>query len=214
MATPLSPALRKLVLTAHVTSSVGWLGAVAVFLVLAITGLASQDALTVHAYLAMELTAWCVVVPLSIAAPFSGVILSLGTAWGLFRHFWVVAKLVITVPSTILLFLHLQPIGHLARVVAETTLAHGHLTGLRLQLVADAGAATVVLLVAPALSVYKPRGIAWYAQRRQYRQGCTGEAPGYSVARPVPPWAYVGILAIIVVSLFVIQHLAGAGHRH
>src|SRR5215218_6585420 len=50
----MAPCLRKFVLTAHVTSSVGWLGAVTVFLALAVAGLTSQDAQTVRAaYLAM-----------------------------------------------------------------------------------------------------------------------------------------------------------------
>ena len=53
----MTPLLRKFVLTAHVTSSVGWLGAVAGFLVFAVTGLTSQDVQIVRAaYLAMELT--------------------------------------------------------------------------------------------------------------------------------------------------------------
>src|SRR5258708_40185952 len=40
----MTPALRKLTITAHVTFSVGWLGAVAAFLVLSIAGLTSHDA--------------------------------------------------------------------------------------------------------------------------------------------------------------------------
>jgi ABC-type nickel/cobalt efflux system permease component RcnA len=82
--------LRKLVLTAHITFSVGWLGAVAVFLALAIAGLTSRDPQMVRAaYSAMELTARFVIVPLAIASLFSGLIQSLGTPWGLFRHYWM-----------------------------------------------------------------------------------------------------------------------------
>ena len=40
----LPPGVRKFTLTAHVTTSVGWLGAVVVFLALAVVGLTSQDA--------------------------------------------------------------------------------------------------------------------------------------------------------------------------
>ena len=62
----MSPGLRKFALTAHVTSSIGWFGAVAAFLALAIAGLTSQDAQIVRAaYLAMELTTWFVIVPLA-----------------------------------------------------------------------------------------------------------------------------------------------------
>lgn len=164
----MTPGVRKLVLTAHVSSSVGWLGAVAGFLALAVSGLVSSDAQTVRAaYIAMELTAWFVIVPLSLASPVTGVVQSLGTTWGLFRHYWVLIKFLITIPATILLLLHMRPIGHLAHVVAETTLTRGDLAGLRIQLVADAGAAILVLLVATTLSVYKPRGLTPYGRRKQ-----------------------------------------------
>lgn len=83
------PRLRKFVLTAHLTSSVGWLGAIAAFLALAVAGLTSQDEQTVRAaYLAMELTAWFVTVPLALASLLSGLIQALGTPWGMFRHYW------------------------------------------------------------------------------------------------------------------------------
>ena len=69
VATLLTPRLRTFVLTAHVTSSVGWLGAVAGFLALAIAGLTSHSAQTVRAmYLAMEITGWCAIVPLAFAS--------------------------------------------------------------------------------------------------------------------------------------------------
>ena len=164
----MTPFLRKFALTAHVTSSVGWLGAVAGFLALAITGLTSDDPQMVPAsYLAMELTAWFVIVPLSLASPLTGLLQSLGTSWGLFRHYWILAKLLITIPACAFLLLHMKPIGHLARVVAETTLADGDLAGMRIQLVANAGAAVFVLVVATALSVFKPRGLTPYGRRKQ-----------------------------------------------
>ncbi len=170
----MTPGLRKFALTAHVTSSVGWLGAVAGFLALAIAGLTSQDAQMVRAaYLAMELTAWFVIVPLSLASPLTGLVMSLGTTWGLFRHYWVLIKLLITVFATILLLVHMQPVGHMARVVAETTLAKGELGGLRIQLVADAGAAALALLVATILSVYKPRGMTPFGWRKHHEDRAT-----------------------------------------
>ncbi len=163
----MTPGIRKLSLTAHVTFSVGWLGAVASFLALAIAGLTSEKEQMVRAaYLAMELTTWFIIIPLSIASPLSGLVQSLGTQWGLFRHYWVLIKFLITIPATIILLVHLRPIGHMARAVAEKTLTDGELAGLRMQLVADAGAALVVLLVATTLSVYKPRGMTAYGRRR------------------------------------------------
>jgi hypothetical protein len=162
------PGLRRLALTAHVTTSVGWLGAVAGFLALAIAGLSGRDVQTVRAsYLAMELTGWYVIVPLCFASLLTGLVMSLGTRWGLFRHYWVLAKLLINLLATLLLLLHMQPIGHVAAVVAERTLSHGELGGLRIQLVADAGAALLALLLATILAVYKPRGTTPYGWRRQ-----------------------------------------------
>jgi len=163
----MSPRVAKFALTAHVTSSLGWFGSVAAFLALAVAGLTSRDDQMVRAaYLAMHVTAWFVIVPLSLASPLTGLVQSLGTTWGLFRHYWVVAKFVITIPSTLILLLHMNPIGHMARAVAEATLAKGELGGIRLQLVANAAAALVVLLVATILSIYKPRGMTPYGRRK------------------------------------------------
>src|SRR5918994_1989748 len=109
------PRLRKLALTAHVTTSVGWLGAVVVFLALAVVGLTSQDAQTVRgAYLVMEPAAWLVLVPLAFASLLTGIIQSLGTTWGLFRHYWVLFKLVIAVFVTIVLLLYMETFRYMA----------------------------------------------------------------------------------------------------
>jgi len=84
----MTPQFRKFALTAHVTSSVGWFGAVAGFLALAITGLVGHDAHRVQAaYVAMELISWLVIVPLSLASLVTGFVQALGTPWGLLRHY-------------------------------------------------------------------------------------------------------------------------------
>ena len=165
----MTPGLRKLVLTAHVTSSVGWLGAVAVFLALAVAGLTSRDAQMVRAaYLATDATTWYVIVPLAFTSLLIGAVNALGTPWGLFRHYWVLTKLVLTVLATILLLVHTQPIGVVADAAADGTLSSADLRGLRIQLVADAGAALLVLLVNTTLSVYKPPGLTPYGWRKQH----------------------------------------------
>lgn len=210
----MTPGLRKFALTAHVTSSVGWLGAVAGFLALAVAGLTSQDAERARAaYLAMELTGWFVIVPLSFASPLTGLVQSLGTTWGLFRHYWVLIKFLITIPATILLLLHMQPVGHLARVVEETTLSRGDLAGLRIQLVADAGAALLVLFIATTLSVYKPRGMTPYGRRKQYEERALPSDRRPAAATRWGLYVLVGILGLAL--LFIVVHLAGGGlHGH
>ena len=166
----MSSGLRKVALIAHVTFSVGWFGSVVAFLALAITGLTSGDQQTVRAaYLALDVVGWSVIVPLSIASLMSGLVQSLGTTWGLFRHWWVLVKLGMTVVATLVLLLHMQPVGHLAEAVRAAALAGGELRGLRVQLIADAGAAIVVLLVTTTLSIVKPRGLTRYGWRQQHR---------------------------------------------
>ena len=84
----MTPRLRKFALLAHVTFSVGWLGSVAGYLALAMTGLTSRDDSPARcAYLSMELIGWTVIVPFSLAALLSGLVQSLGTDWGLLRHY-------------------------------------------------------------------------------------------------------------------------------
>jgi hypothetical protein len=166
-----APRLRKFALTAHVTSSVGWLGAVAGFLALAVAGVTSQDAQVVRAvYLVMDLTAWYVIVPLCLASVLTGLVSSLSTTWGLFRHYWVLLKILITIPSSLMLLVHMQPISYIAGVAAKTPLSITDLNGLKIQLVVEAGAALLVLLVATALSVYKPKGMTRYGWRKQQEQ--------------------------------------------
>lgn len=163
----MSAAVRKLVLTAHVTCSVGWLGSVAAFLGLAITGLASRDAQKARsAYIAMELTGWYVIVPLSFASLLTGLIQSLGTTWGLFRHYWVLAKLLINLLATTLLLVHMRPISQMAYMARDAAWTPSDHRQLQIQLVADAGLALVALLAATTLSIYKPRGVTPYGWRK------------------------------------------------
>jgi len=164
----MTPSLRKLLLTAHITFSVGWLGAVAAFLALAIAGLTSRDAHMVRtAYAAMELTARFVIVPLAFASLLSGLIESLGTPWGLFRHYWVLAKLFLTTFATIVLLAKMPLIGYAARQAAETTSSSAGLRRAGTQLAVHAIGGLLVLLVMTALSVYKPWGLTGYGQHKQ-----------------------------------------------
>lgn len=167
----MSPGLRKFVLTAHVTASIGWFGAVAVFLALSIAGLFSQNPQLVQAsYLVMGLTTWFVIVPLALVSLLSGVISSLGTRWGLFRYYWVLIKLVITILASFILLIHTQPIDLLVGAVAKTTVPGANLYRTQLQMVIASGATLIVLFVLTVLSVYKPRGMTRYGQRKHDEQ--------------------------------------------
>ena len=118
----LTPGVRKLALTAHVGSSVGWLGAVLAFLALAVAGVTADDARTVRAtYVAMDLMGWYVLVPMSLASLLTGLIQSLATSWGVLRHYWVVVKLLITVVASIVLLVYTDTLRALARVAVDAT---------------------------------------------------------------------------------------------
>jgi uncharacterized membrane protein len=163
-----TPRLRKLALTAHVIASVGWAGAVIVFLALAVVGLTSEDAQTVRgAYLVMEPAAWFVLVPLAFASLLTGLVQSLVTTWGLLRHYWVVFKLMINVLTTIVLLVYMQTFQFMADVAADPS---ADLAAVRnASPLLHAVAALVLLLVATTLAVYKPPGRtpAW---RRKHRR--------------------------------------------
>ncbi len=178
------PRLRKFALTTHVTCSVGLLGAIAGFLALAVAGLTSQDARMVRAaYLAMELTAWFVIVPLALASLLTGLVQSLGTTWGLFRYYWVLAKLSLTVLAAVVLLLKMKLISYVAGVAAETTLSGADLRAARTELVIHAAAGLLVLLATAALSVYKPRGMTRYGARKQHEQYLEVTTPYPAVSR-------------------------------
>jgi hypothetical protein len=164
----LPPRAEKAALVAHVAVSVGWLGAVLAFLALAIVGLTSAEPEEARAaYVAMDLAAWLVILPLALASLATGLVQSLGTPWGLFRHYWVVMKLAITVVSTAILLVHLQPIRHLADLAAEAPLLHGEHVPLRVQMIVASGLAALAILATLVLSVFKPRGLTPYGRRKQ-----------------------------------------------
>ncbi|MGH4020964.1 MAG: DUF2269 domain-containing protein [Pseudonocardiaceae bacterium] len=163
------PRLRKCALTAHVTSSVGWLGVIVAFLALAIVGLASQDAQMVRAvYLVTEPMTWFVIVPLALASLLTGLVSSLGTPWGLFRHYWVLFKLLLNILATIVLLMYTQTVSYFAGVAAEPGADLGQLRSPTFVL--HSGGALLVLLVATVLAVYKPRGMTRYGQRKQHER--------------------------------------------
>jgi hypothetical protein len=170
----LTPRLRKFALATHVTFSVGWIGAVAGFVALAVAGLISQDAQMVRAaYLAMEVTTWTVIVPLAFVSLLSGVVSSLGTNWGLFRYYWVLVKLLITIFATIALLIHTQPIEFLAAAAAKPTAFSADLQSQQLHMLIASSAALVALIVLTVLSLYKPQGMTRYGWRKQHE----GPAP-------------------------------------
>lgn len=163
----MAPGARKFWLAIHLTVSIGWIGAVAAYIALDITAATGQDPATLRsAYLSMERIAGSVIVPLAAASLVTGVVVSLGTKWGLFRHYWVVISLLLTIFATAVLLVETQRIGALANVAADRATTVDELRSLGNTLVHSVGG-TIVLLVILVLNVYKPRGLTKYGRRRE-----------------------------------------------
>jgi hypothetical protein len=166
MAMPAS--IRKFALSVHLTFSIGWIGAVVAYLALGVAAEISKDAQTVRAaWIAMELTGWFAIVPLALASLLTGLVMALGTKWGLFRHYWVLFSFVLTVFATVVLLSHMPTVSSLADVAREADGAR--LEGLGGDL-GHPGIGLVVLLVIQVMNLYKPRGMTRYGRRKQNEQ--------------------------------------------
>ncbi|MCA1409008.1 hypothetical protein I6F26_33170 [Ensifer sp. IC3342] len=166
----MAPGLRKFTLVVHVISSVSSLGAVACFLALGLVGLGGADAQTTRSlYVAMEAIARLIIVPLVFASLVTGLAQALGTTWGLFRHYWVLAKLLLTVMAAVVLLLQMNIINYVAAAAVEG-IAGADLLGLRRSLVIHAVGGIAVLITTTVLSIYKPRGLTRYGWRKQQSQ--------------------------------------------
>lgn len=176
----MAPRLRKFLLAAHLTFSVGWIGTVVAYLALGIAAATSQDAQTVRAaWTAMELTGWYVIVPLALATLLTGLVMALGTRWGLFRHYWVLISFMLTLLAAVVLLFHMPTVSSQADAAREAGARLDELGGDLLH----PGLGLVVLLVIQVLNVYKPQGITPWGQRKQ--QGGASEPTKGSEQQPV-----------------------------
>ena len=164
----MTPAVRKLALSAHLTFSVGWIGAVLAYLALGVGAVTSRDVQSIRAaWIAMEWIGWYVIVPLAIASLFTGLVMALGTKWGLFRHYWVLISFVLTIFATVVLLLHMPTVSSTADAAQNAEGAT--LEGLGGDLF-HPGIGLVVLLVIQVLNLYKPPGMTRHGWRKQQEQ--------------------------------------------
>jgi hypothetical protein len=106
----LSRPARRASLVVHVAASAGWLGLTLGLLALGVTAATTGSAVTVEASVrAMKLFADWLLLPLAFLTLLSGLLLSLGTPWGLARHRWVWTKFWLTLATTTATVLALRP---------------------------------------------------------------------------------------------------------
>ncbi len=193
--------LRKLNLTSHITFSVGWVGAVIVFLALAISGLTTPDTFLARSMcLALEVCTLFVIVPFCILSLITGLIQAIGTKWGLFKHYWIIVKLFLTIAMTILLFLHLQPINALSAAGSDPSFSNSKEAFALIDIIKKAGAAALVLISITAISIYKPWGMTKSSSKDQSATFA---------------WRKYILIAVIALLIFIItKHLMGGGMHH
>ncbi len=169
------------------------------------------------AYLSMELIGWYVLVPFSLAALLTGLVQSLFTQWGLFRHWWIVAKLALTILAVVILFQHMRDVSRLALMAKGTMVSNADF---RADLIHATGG-LLVLFVAMMLSVLKPWGMTPYGQRRASSpQTSSGAAPAGEVGFVTdrPQWArivriHVAHIVVLGLLFVVMVHVKGVRHH-
>jgi hypothetical protein len=144
----LSPRVRRAVLTAHIVASVGLLGDVAAVLAVNVRAATSADpAFANTSYELLQMFSLLFGIPLSFAALITGLTLGLGSKWGVLRHAWVTAKL--------MLILSVILVGALVIGPATNEMRHGG-GDAEAVLIAAAAWDLLALTTATVLSVYKP----------------------------------------------------------
>ena len=198
----MSPSLRKLTLSTHVVASVGWIGALAVFLAHAIASVASGDVLLVRAAcIAMGVSAWFVIFPLSVVSLTTGIVQALGTAWGLIRHYWVLFKLLLTVVATAVLLLKLAPIRYLEDAAKQLTALDPSTLEVRISLLLHAVGGLVFLLVAMVLAIYKPAGVTGFGKLARQ----DAQVPIRTETTAVPSWVKWSTAVSLLIVLLVLS---------
>lgn len=145
--------------------SVGWVGAVLCYLAIGVAAVTTDTGATIRgAWEAMETMGWFVLVPLAVASLVTGTLMALGTKWGLFRHYWVMVSLVLTVLSVVVLLLHMPTVTATAEVARTADLATLRSLGGDLF---HPGVGLVILLFVQVLNIYKPQGLTKYGWRKQ-----------------------------------------------
>ncbi|MFF9346573.1 DUF2269 domain-containing protein [Streptomyces sp. NPDC014734] len=164
---PLKRSARRNLLVAHVAVSVSWLGLTAGLLTLGVAAFHTGDPETARAATrAMKMFGDWLIVPFAAFALFSGLVLSLGTPWGLARHQWVWTKFWLTLIAAALSVF-------LLRAAISDAAARG---AVDIDLVIAPSVATATYLFITAISVLKPWGLTRRGRRLRSSTGTGGRS--------------------------------------
>ncbi|MFB4263233.1 hypothetical protein [Nonomuraea sp. GTA35] len=150
----MAPRIRKTLLVIHIVASVALVGEVWGLVALNTAATLSKDLDLAHtAYRLMPTLVFAGGIPLSLTALATGITLGLGSHWGLIRHYWVAVKLVLLVAVICVGMFLFDPEG----MAAATAGARQAVAARQWGQVAVLGTQIAMLLIATALSVFKPR---------------------------------------------------------
>ena len=165
----LSASARKLTLTIHIITALGWIGVDFVLFVFAVTGMTSDDPTTLAmCYRAIDLFAVVLLLPLGLLSLASGLLLGWGSKYGSLRYRWVFWKLVLNLVLTTLVVVLLRPaVSDAADAVAgPTATLNDRLDQAQSNLIFPPTVSITALTLATVLAVYKPWGRTKYGRRR------------------------------------------------
>jgi hypothetical protein len=140
----LSRPLRRTLLTVHVVASVGLLGACAAIVAINVRAAATGEPAL---YELLSMFSFVFGIPLSFISLISGIVLGLGSKWGVLRYRWVTVKLVLNVAVILVGALVLGP---------QTAAMVDDGSGSQAVLILGSAFDVVALTLATTLSVFKP----------------------------------------------------------
>jgi hypothetical protein len=151
--------MRKGVLVVHIVSAGAWIGIDVVMGIIIFTALLTEDDNTrALCYRALELFAVWPLLTTGLVCLASGIVLGIGTKWGLVRYWWVAIKLALTIVLTTLVLVALRP-GVIEAAEQGRRFAAGEPASLAVgDLIFPPIVSPTALLIAFVLAVFKPWG--------------------------------------------------------
>jgi hypothetical protein len=159
----------------HIAFSAGWLGLSLALLTLAVTAATTRQPGTVaSSYRSMEVFTDWLILPLSLTTLTTGLVLSLGTPWGLLHHRWVLTKFWLTLAAATASAFAFRP----EVSAAAARVSSGQPVGSALDLLLPPAVSLTTYVFLTAVSVLKPWGLTRRGRNIRASAGKAVDAKG------------------------------------
>jgi hypothetical protein len=166
----MKPHVRKWWLVAHVAVSVGWFGGGYAMLIMGITAMSNAGKpLRPAAYEMMHLSDTAIMIPLSLGALVTGLVIGLYTKWRVLHHWWVVVKLVLTVGAMIFAYVYVAQNVKTALAATQQDL-DADIGRLSESVISGSVVMLVILFITTLLSIVKPWGRTGFGRMAMERR--------------------------------------------